>query len=313
MQSNNISKSIFILGSDRSGTSMIAGMLNELGFQTSNDIIISSDKWNPKGYYESEELIKFNKTLLKNFQLNELELNFDLIENFKNELIKENSNFINDFISKHIINTISNNDGNYFFWKDPRLFKTFSLLENFLIDYNLDYTGILNIRKPELVSSSVYKRNSIDQNYLITYYLQGLIYNLKNIKNAIVIKSENFLNNSSKVFNIIEEFTGLKILNTNVKSLKFPDNMYFRSKSSTTHFIDPILYKFSNEIYEKIEDSHISSKKNREICLEIEKFFFDHKKFIFNSKEYSKTIYLHTNLRQLQLELERLKKKIQSN
>ena len=311
MQSNNIPKSIFILGSDRSGTSMIAGTLSEMGFQTSQDLIVSPDVLNSKGYFESKKLIQFNQSLLKNYQLNELEFNFELLKKFKDEIMRENNDSINDFIKTNIINTINNSKNFLFFWKDPRLFKTFILLENFFNDLKkIDYIGFLNIRKPELVSSSIYKRNSIDQNYLITYYLLGINFNLKNLKKAIVFKSENFLNNPIKIIRMLKKIMDIEIPNQNLKKLNFPEKKILSSKSAITHFIDPVLYNFSNMIYEKIEDGHINSNKNIEICDDIEKFFFDNKNFIYNSKDYSKTLYLHSKVRQLELSLNRTNKKI---
>jgi predicted glycoside hydrolase/deacetylase ChbG (UPF0249 family) len=57
-------RSCFILGSGRSGTSMLAGTLHASGYFM-GDRLISGDAANPKGYFEDREFESINEALLK--------------------------------------------------------------------------------------------------------------------------------------------------------------------------------------------------------------------------------------------------------
>ncbi len=56
---------IVITGMHRSGTSLAANLLSELGMDFGNrSLLISADKWNSKGYYENREVVGLNNSML---------------------------------------------------------------------------------------------------------------------------------------------------------------------------------------------------------------------------------------------------------
>lgn len=57
---------ILVLGPHRSGTSILNGCLNILGYNV-GDHLLPSNKGNPKGYFEDKDIIKINDMLLDTF------------------------------------------------------------------------------------------------------------------------------------------------------------------------------------------------------------------------------------------------------
>lgn len=56
-------RSIIILGTGRSGTSMVAGTLSRAGYQMGNNYIPARDS-NPKGFFEDSHIVRINERLL---------------------------------------------------------------------------------------------------------------------------------------------------------------------------------------------------------------------------------------------------------
>ena len=56
---------IIICGMHRSGTSMTARILNDLGLDFGDEeLLLKGDKWNEKGYYENCEILDVNNQML---------------------------------------------------------------------------------------------------------------------------------------------------------------------------------------------------------------------------------------------------------
>jgi hypothetical protein len=62
---HSVEKGVFVIGMDRSGTSAVTGLLRLLGLRTppKEDLVQARDA-NPKGVWESESLVAFNRRLL---------------------------------------------------------------------------------------------------------------------------------------------------------------------------------------------------------------------------------------------------------
>jgi hypothetical protein len=64
-KSNEIPPGIIVLGSHRSGTSALAGVLSILGLNFGGDLIPADPGVNEKGYYENRDIVEFNNRLLE--------------------------------------------------------------------------------------------------------------------------------------------------------------------------------------------------------------------------------------------------------
>jgi hypothetical protein len=58
-------QAVVVLGSHRSGTSLVANILNQLGVYLRNDF--PADKFNQRGYWEDQKLVELNEELLEAF------------------------------------------------------------------------------------------------------------------------------------------------------------------------------------------------------------------------------------------------------
>lgn len=56
---------VIVLGMHRSGTSAVAGSLAKLGLSTGNGKLLPPHESNPRGFWEQEELMRFNERLLR--------------------------------------------------------------------------------------------------------------------------------------------------------------------------------------------------------------------------------------------------------
>jgi len=63
-----LSRFILLLGAHRSGTSLLNGCLNQLGY-FNGDALIPANPGNPKGYFEDENVIGINDSILNAFDL----------------------------------------------------------------------------------------------------------------------------------------------------------------------------------------------------------------------------------------------------
>lgn len=59
---------VFVLGPHRSGTSLVAGSLHALGVSLGREFIAPNQD-NPKGFFEEEEIVRFNDRLLRSMSL----------------------------------------------------------------------------------------------------------------------------------------------------------------------------------------------------------------------------------------------------
>ena len=60
-----MAQGIVVLGMHRSGTSLIASLINRWGAYAGDHGLIAADKWNPRGYWEYLPLVMFNMRLLR--------------------------------------------------------------------------------------------------------------------------------------------------------------------------------------------------------------------------------------------------------
>ncbi len=157
-------KALIILGSDRSGTSALGGVLNNLGISMGKVLMPPAEE-NPKGFYENVDVTEFNdKTLLPAINsswdditplhtrvVNCLLKRFDMIE--------KATSIIESHYSSDII----------FGVKDPRMSVLFLFWERVFRILNIEINVILPYRNPIEVALSLQRRNnfSIEKGMLL--------------------------------------------------------------------------------------------------------------------------------------------------
>jgi len=155
---------IVILGSDRSGTSALAGILHILGICMGKALLPPAED-NPKGFYENKDITEFNDLKL----LPAIKSSWDDISPIHsrviNELLKRN-----DLIAE-AINIIERHysDEIIFGFKDPRVANLFPFWERVLKILDIGIKIIIPYRDPIEVALSLQKRNnfSIEKGLLL--------------------------------------------------------------------------------------------------------------------------------------------------
>lgn len=125
-------KTIVILGMHRSGTSMVAGILQQLGANIGNELMEASI-YNPFGHFENKQFVDINNKILA------ISGGDWLSPPPPENILQQNTHFSNE-----IVDLINRNKSDFWGWKDPRTTLTIDLflpyLENpyFIVCYRND-------------------------------------------------------------------------------------------------------------------------------------------------------------------------------
>lgn len=194
---------IFVLGMHRSGTSLTAQILSELGLYMGNMAdMFKPDESNRDGYFEIKEAVLLNNGIL-------LENNMIwccIKENALNLHTTKETN-IKDFIIKFCKKAGNQNIA----IKDPR----FCLVEPFwrkeLINLGIDFKAVVVVRHPYEVAKSIVRRDNIDFNYglKIWFYYNVCILNIViqyRTENVLFLNYDNFFCGNNEINKILAFF-----------------------------------------------------------------------------------------------------------
>ena len=252
-------KTIVILGMHRSGTSMVAGVLDILGVNMGKELE-EANKWNPVGYFENKKFMAINKEITD--EEDGLIINIPTLEKI---LLKKEK-----FIQK-IKNIIKQEETNFWGWKDPRTSLTIDLFLPFLKNPHF----IVCFRNPLEVAKSLRKRDgfSILEGLRLTMEYNKRIINFldkhKELK-CLYLSYEQIINNKQKELNKITAFLGINLnKKLNARVLKFilsKKSQKFKAAKHITKFYIKKLIKYPHRIprfiYKKIVAYGIK-KKNK--------------------------------------------------
>ena len=225
---------ILVAGVHRSGTSMCARILNEIGFNISQDLL-GSNSSNIYGHYECKKLIAANESLNKHNNItwqdvDEKKLDFIETENLK---------VLKKFYKKY-------HDNDTFILKDPR--------SNIYLDHLSNYMNISNF--------IICFRKPIDYLYSILFRHANNIY-----ENKPSIKYDNKFFDGSRLAEKIYNYHNEHILNF-VKKNKFKKFYFIEyNNSENTKIYNKLKLDFELENKQKINfenlvDQRLGKKKN---------------------------------------------------
>lgn len=192
-----------IMGSGRSGTSMMGGIMHDAGYYMGEDLYPGRDS-NPKGFFENAEINGLNERILSHY-----DNKWDKVKNkiFNKATIyapsegqrwlislKEeiNVNYIDNILKKRIQNAISKQS---FCYKDPRFSYTLPVWEKFLPS---DTKFIVMFRSPGVTINSIL-RECANTGYLHNLQIdkdkaeESWINIYKHVKKSYKRKPEKFL------------------------------------------------------------------------------------------------------------------------
>ncbi len=149
-------KTIVILGYGRSGTSLVAGILNSLGINM-GERLYEKDSFNPLGYFEDVDFMWLNNEILERvLQKNSIYDGFNNLPPKREEILKQNKKF-----SKKIRKLIKKkNKSKVWGWKHPLTALTIDLFLPYLRN---PYFIVCKRRKTDIIKSVLkIKKNNIN-------------------------------------------------------------------------------------------------------------------------------------------------------
>lgn len=196
-----------IIGMHRSGTSMISGIIENLGIHLGTYILGSNDS-NPTGHFEDQEFIELNDKIL-----NSNGYSWDNVPDSLDQLI------ITDELEEEIKAFIKRKSINMFWgWKDPRTCITFYIFSKLLKNQKI----IIIERDNNKVIHSLQKRNgfSFEIAESITNAYNNYVNEIKNNENFLLLNYNDFINEPEININKITSFLEIKCSDELIHSSK---------------------------------------------------------------------------------------------
>lgn len=219
-------KCIVILGSGRSGTSLLMNMLKQAGMSVSSDMIEASEQ-NRGGAFEDSEIFALHTELLSNLSAKD---SLPLPEGWVNH---PSVSSIMARLGEIAISRIDSAESIWGF-KDPRINGLLPLWIRIFNKHKIVPVYLLAVRDPAVVASSMNRQYWIPRETGELMWLQRNLDALSHTGgNCCIIHYEDWKDRSQDVFQILQEYTGLpgfsdqSILNT-VVDLK-ADRSFFDS------------------------------------------------------------------------------------
>jgi len=147
-----------ILGMHRSGTSLLAKLLHELGVDLGTNLM-PADEWNEAGYWERKDILALHERILEalNLRWDHPRLTLPLPAGWKDRpAIQE----LKIKLAKIVRSEVGRSDGLWGF-KDPRTAVLLPLWSEIFEELGIDPVYLLAVRHPGAVAASLRKRNGI--------------------------------------------------------------------------------------------------------------------------------------------------------
>jgi len=174
---------LLVLGSHRSGTSVMAQLLSVLGYDLGRTLMLPSYD-NPRGFWENQKIVDAHDELLKGFNRDWTTAAF-LPENW--QLSKLSENTLKN-LSEILETDFTANEPTLI--KDPRLSFLLPLWKTLAKQFGRPLHSIIMLRSPEAVAQSIEKRNGIDTQdgkLIALSYLKSASQNAQNALDNCVI------------------------------------------------------------------------------------------------------------------------------
>lgn len=242
---------IIVLGMHRSGTSATAGFFSFLDFFP-GFYLLSSNEFNPRGYFESEQTVLVNDHLLRHFGLSNWDdacpLSFDT-ESLSMSKLKDSA--INIFRSEYKKQEKK-------LLKDPRICRLLPFWKEVFSDLGEKTQYLITLRNPADVIASLSRRDGMHPNQsalLYAVYLMDAERHSRGEARALVRYAE-LLNNTQHVLSELDDHLGTAFSATEpevlVKACAFLDPE-LDHKSSSAPLPDSPFIDFAHEVYNTLD------------------------------------------------------------
>lgn len=180
------SKGICVLGSGRSGTSVVTGALDIMGVELGSNLL-SPNHTNPKGFWEDKQIIEFHNALLKKLGPFNHPENWWLSKDLESNV---------ESIKKYLESQYS--PKKVWAFKDPRTCYFLPFWKLLFNELKVEAHYLIMIRNPLDVADSFIKAYSRSQNDALSIWKKRLLLALKETEGEkrIILDYDHFLDNS---------------------------------------------------------------------------------------------------------------------
>jgi len=229
----------------RSGTSALAGMLDELGLYGGKDMMDASYD-NPKGFFENASIVEFNESLLlKNntswFSVEQSVIKWDSIDT--------------DKAKKIVASQYESHSPIYI--KDPRCSLFLDFWTNVLERLGYEICHIFCGRRPERIIDSLSKRNNFSRQKSMAltqkYWTAALSFLIE--RRYLPISYESLVSDPESVIDNIESYFSIELAKGNDKTLSIDSSkkalVYSDKKDINTQYLNRIydsIFKNPNNV-----------------------------------------------------------------
>ena len=219
---------VIVLGVHRSGTSAITKGLELFGVDLGQNLL-PANEYNPKGYFEDNQLVDLNDNILRKSGSLWSALQFLEPADLLGARFEKEQNEAREFLKGKLA------QGTPIGLKDPRLCRTLPFWQKIFEEQGLRVGYLLAYRSPDEVAASLKKRDDFSIEYgenLWTSYQVDALRHL-NSKKWLVIKYENLLKKPRRELRRVSEFLGAEWHPEDSKSLEYQKR--FLDSSSRHH------------------------------------------------------------------------------
>jgi hypothetical protein len=190
-------KGFFLLGMHRSGTSVLAGLLNLKGYSTGTGKLIGATIFNPKGYFELESIVLQNQVWL---------LRQNVSWHKGTGHFQAHKAKLNNVTGRDALQSLVNSSDPWMI-KDPRLCLT---VPAWIPKFKTPPAVVFTYRHPLSVSLSLCQRSATELFFGLRSWLFHNMHAIKNMRDLCVVQTSHhdiMENPSSEALRITQELT----------------------------------------------------------------------------------------------------------
>ncbi|WP_404455712.1 sulfotransferase [Virgibacillus necropolis] len=245
------SKAVVVLGSGRSGTSVLARAINIAGVDLGSGFI-KTNQTNPKGFFENKKIVNTHKKIgeiLKKRPFPKGFPYFDDVRPYRNEL--------KDYIQEEFFNK------KVWGWKDPRNNEFLEMWKGILKEINVEGNYLIIIRNPVDVIASYKRAYDRDETWAKRQWQLRTLLALRETKKEkrIIVEYDELFNNSLESMRRV----------SNTLDFEWPQEET-KIKNELDEFIDPSLQTSNSgtdiEEFKNRQDVEDDIKELFLLCLE---------------------------------------------
>ncbi len=262
----NLKEMTSVVGMHRSGTSVTAHLIHELGIPVIGDeqFLRQGNAHNPRGYWETGELVTINNRILYHLGGDWQTLPPMTESWWQSRTLRSLAVRARQFLERI--------EGSHRAWKDPRLSLTLPLWQKIMGELGITERYIVCVRHPADVARSLMRRNQISQEQAIALWMTYTYYAVKYTKGTarMPILYEDLLQpDNTAILHNLAQFLNRKEIPTTSHTVVDPELSHGKYHAKDPKDSDP-LPEFVQKLWLQVLGWTRRTVQDNEILLDFE-------------------------------------------